>query len=319
MNVPPNMPDFARGTHAFHHTVDSALSALCGLKVPPARISLRMDGLGYPSRWIVSQSPAPGTPLTPDVNIVLTIAGTGMFQALPVAMWDKGQEAEPGTQEIIELFDDPFQKLAHWVREGARLFDIRPDNLPACARWIALFGQNPEHWPEDMWYRLSILLPNLQALAGKEYGIAFALRLLLDLPLLEIRRSAHWRYMEDEDLSLLSADFNRLGLDYVLGDRLEDLPKLVLVLGQAPLEQYRRFQQEDGRALLDSVLKLVMLLHQKYVVQWILLDSSRKPRLGDESHNALLGLNSHLGPAPATRIVRAHRRGGEHALREAYQ
>jgi len=309
MSLMPKMPDFAGATHAFHHTVDSALAALADMGVSSARITLRMDGLGYPTRWIVSQTPPAGVPLTPGVDISLIVAGTGIFHALPVAMWDKGGAAEPGTQEVVELFDDPFQKLAYWLREGARLFDVRPDNPLACSRWISLFGLDPEAWPPEIWYKLAILLPNVQALAGKEYGIRFALQLLLDLPLLEIRRSPHSRYLADSDLSLLGSRFGRLGVDLVVGDHIEDLAEVTLMLGHVPLTTYRAFKEESNRQLLKSTLDLLMPLDQAYAVRWIVLDPAKQPRLADEVHNGVLGVNSYLGRETKQPTV------GEHAAR----
>jgi len=290
------MPEFASATHAFHHTVDSALSTLSALNISPPRITLRMDGLGYPTHWIVNQSPAAGAPLSPDMSISLTVAGTGIFHALPVGMWDKGSDAEIGTQEIVELLDDPFQKLAHWFREGARLFDVRADNPAACSRWISLFGLNPEDWPAEMWYKLSLLLPNVQALAGKEYGLRFALQLLFDLPLLGIWKSPRYRYLADADLSLLGASFNTLGFDLIVGDHVDDLSTLELVLGHVSLGTYHAFQQDEHRRLLGSALALLMPVYQAHTVSWVLLDPAKQPRLGYDEHNALLGLNSYLGP-----------------------
>lgn len=293
------MPDLASSFHGFHHTVDSALEVLSNLGVSANRITLSMDGPGYPSRWVVAQSPAAGEPLKPGDAIQLRIAGLGYFHNLPVPFWDTGGEAELGTREIVAVVDDPYQKAAHWLREGARLFDISERNLDACARWISLFGLDPEHWPQDLWFRLSLLLPNLQSLAGKEHGIRFALRLLLDLPLEGIRRKARVRYLAEEDLSLLGESHARLGVDFALGDHIEDLAQLVLVLGPVPLDTYYGFQTEEKRYLLNAVLFLVTTCHQRWTVVWSVADRLRAPRLGVEALNSRLGLNSYLGSVTA--------------------
>src|SRR5207245_7688773 len=119
--------------------------------------------------------------------IKLKVAGLGYFHALPVGMWDKGGESELGTQEILGALDDPLQKAAHWIREGARLFDLQPSNFTACARWMSLFGVNADEWPPETWYQISLLLPQMQKLAGTEIGIRLAFRLLLNLPIEQIR------------------------------------------------------------------------------------------------------------------------------------
>jgi len=289
------MPAFATSFHGFRHTVDSALEVLANLGVPADRVTLTMDGRGYPSRWVVAQTPAAGALLTGADRIELRIAGLGFFQHLPVACWDSGGEKEPGTRELVAVLDDPYQKAAHWLREGARLFDISERNPAACARWITLFGLDPEHWPRPLWYRLSLLLPQLQDLAGKEHGIRFALNLLLGLPLETVRRAPRWRYLADEDLTRLGASHARLGVDCVAGDGREDLAQLTLVLGPVPLAQYNAFQQSDGKDLLQAVLYLLTPYHQRYEISWSVEDRRRAPRLGLENENARLGLNSHLG------------------------
>jgi hypothetical protein len=289
------MPDFSHAFHGFHPTLDSALEVLEARGVSTARITVRMTGRGYPTWWVIDQTPKPGQPITPDAQIVLSVAGLGFFHHLPVGMWDKGGEAEPGTQEIVEAFDDPIQKAAHWIRQGARLFDLRPDDYNACQRWIALFGLNAEDWPQEIWYNLALLLPSLHRLAGREEGIRLALDLLLGLPLWQIRRRRGFAYLKDEDLTLLGSEFARLGVDAVLGDRREDLARLTLFLGPVTLDQYYQFQEDEYRRRLDQVLDLTASCYQEARVRWFVLDPQRAPRLGHEQENARLGINSHLG------------------------
>ena len=64
----PVMPCLESGFFGFHHTVDSALKVLSELGVSPSRITLRMDGRGLPSRWVVAQDPPPGSDLGPGVT-----------------------------------------------------------------------------------------------------------------------------------------------------------------------------------------------------------------------------------------------------------
>ena len=300
------MPDFSSPSYAFHHTLDSALSTLSKLNLSPARVTVSMDGRGYPTRWIVAQSPAPGTSLEGGTLVSLRVAGTGIFHALPVGMWDRGGEAEPGTFEILAALDDPYQKAGHWMREGARLFDVQPDNSAACARWIALFGIQPEEWPQDLWYSLAVLLPNVHSLAGREHGIRFMLWLLLGLPVDHIRRSHAYSYLDEDSLTKLGGAYSRLGIDAAVGNRAEDLALLTLVLGPVSLPVYYSFQSGEKSALLRKVLDLAFSLYQQCAIDWLVLDPSRPPRLGVEAENSRLGINSHLGFAiPQIRNARA--------------
>jgi hypothetical protein len=289
------MPDLSHAFYGFHHTVDSALEVLESRGVPASRLTVRMAGRGYPVYWVIDQTPRPGQPLGPDSHVVLTVAGLGFFHSLPVGMWDKGGEAEPGTQEIVEAFDDPIQKAAHWIRQGARLFDLRPDDLPACQRWISLFGLHADDWPQEIWYNLALLLPSLHRLAGREEGIRLALDLLLGLPLYEIRRRRGFARLDDRDLTLLGSGYSRLGVDFIVGDRRDDLARLTLFLGPVSLDTYYKFQTEEALGRLDQVLNLCASCYHDVRVRWFVLDPRRPPRLGFEQENARLGVNSHLG------------------------
>jgi len=289
------MPCLESGFFGFHHTVDSALQVLAALDVSAERISLRMAGRGYPARWVVAQDPPPGTELSPGVRITLSVAGLGYFHALPVAMWDSGGEHELGTQEIVGIVDDPLQKAGHWVREGARLFDLQPDNFEACSRWISLFGLNPDDWPPETWYDLSILLPSMQQLAATERGIRLVFQLLLQLPVQEVRYFPAFRSLPDRDCSLLGARLNRLGVDCIVGNELEDLAGLWLRVGPISLASYYDYQRPEKKRLVTSVLDLCVSCQRQCWVSWLVADREQAPRLGFEVENARLGINSHLG------------------------
>lgn len=291
----PVMPCLAQGFHGFHHTLDSALAILCQLGVPAVRVTVDMAGKGYPTRWIVEQDPPAGTELHPGLTVRLSVAGTGFFHALPIGMWDTGGESEPGTREVVGLLDDPLQKAGHWLREGARLFDIAPDNAAACSRWIGLFGLNAADWPPPLWYNLSLMLPSLSELAGREEGIRFALQFLLGLRLQKIRRSPSFQYLEQDRRSLLGSRLGRLGVDLIVGDRVEQVAGLTLVLGPVNLETYYEFCDPARRDLLEATLDLVCSCYQPRSVHWLVEDQAQPPVLGDEKRNGRLGINSYLG------------------------
>ncbi len=290
-----SMPELSSSTHAFHHTLGSALESLDHFGVSPSRITVRMIASGLPDGWIVRQLPAAGEPLTDGDLITLWVSGTGVFRALPPPMWDKGNESEPGTEELLEPYDDPIEKARHWLRQGAQLFDIGPDNLSACARWISLFGLSADDWPVESWYALAVLLPHLQALAGKARGYHMALDLLAGLPVAEIRRAPAACFLMAEARSSLQERASRLGIDLIVGDRKADLARITIVLGPVTLEKYYEFQRSERRQYLDAVLCLVAPMHQQYAIAWSVLDARRAPRLGIEADNARLGINSHMG------------------------
>ena len=290
------MPDFSHSFYGFRHTVDSALETLAALDVPAERISLRAAGAGMDAGCVMDQSPLAGTLLFEDTLVTLSVAGLGFFHNLPVGMQDSGGELEPGTREAFEPLDDPLAKAHHWVHEGARLFDISPANPAACARWIEVFGLNPNLWPDDQLYPLALLLPSLQAVAGTEPGIRLALDLVLHLPLREIKIFPAYRFVEPGDLSLLGSAFNRLGLDCVVGNCMEDTGRSELVLGPVSLDTFYRFQEPAGMGLLTEVLRLVTPCYSRYSVFWVVADPEKGPRLGIKQENAVLGINSYLSP-----------------------
>lgn len=295
MDETTKMPCFESGFFGFHHTVASALEVLAKMGISPSRISLRMAGRGYPSRWVVAQEPAPGADLTPGTAIKLSIAGLGYFHALPVGMWDKGGERNAGTQEIVEVLDDPLQKAGHWVREGARLFDLQPENLEACSRWIALFGLSPNEWPPEALYNLALLLPSMQEIAASERGIGLVFQLLLRLPVKEIRYFPTFRMLPEEEYSLLGDRYGRLGVDFIVGDQVEDLAGAWVVIGPIALGDYYKFQRLENKRLVTLLLDVCMSCQRKCWVSWLVEDPVKAPRLGVELENARLGINSHLG------------------------
>jgi hypothetical protein len=290
------MPDLAQSYYGFRHTVHSALQVLESLAVPSSRITLRMAAAGGPAAHIARQSPAPGAPLFEDTQITLHVSGLGFCHSLPVPMWQRGGDEGPGTMDMLELLDDPLQKCLHWIHEGARLFDISPDDHAACARWIALFGLSPEQWPTEYLYPVALILPSLHSLAGTEAGIRLGLDLVLHLPLSELRPKRGSLSMKRDNVTLLGKRLNRLSVDYVLGDRCEDTGAVELVLGPVDLETYYKFSEPEGLALLNKTLRLLMPCHGEKFVSWVVADPTKFPALGIARENSLLGVNTYLGP-----------------------
>jgi len=294
VNSSPVMPDFSRSSYGFHHTVDSALEVLYMLGVPSPRVTLRMAGPGVPSRFVVEQSPAAGAPISGDTQITLSISGLGFCQNLPVAMWDSGGDQEPRTKEVFELLDDPLQKASHWIRDGARLLGISPENTAACALWVSLFGLEPEDWHGAGLYPLALLLPSMQELAGTERGIRLVLDLLLRLPLREIRFHRNFHPMDEGEPTRLATKSSRLGIDCVLGKSLEGERGAELVVGPVGLRTYYEFRQTGMRELLNRTLRLVLPCYGHYSLFWVVDGEDRAPRLVTENMGLRLGINSYL-------------------------
>jgi len=291
----PAMPDFTQGTAGFAHTVDSAVHVLDALGIAESRLTLRMAGPGRPSLQIVRQSPSPGVPLTPSVPVTLWVAGFGFFESLPLPMRESGGEAEMGTRELCRLFDDPVQKAAQWLRAGAPLFKIGPGRIAACRRWIELFGVDSAAWPEGLLYPLAVLTPTLARMAGREVGIQLAFLVLTGLPIYKIHHREAYRWLDQQDRSLLGSRSSRLGRDFLVGDRQLDTSSLIIQLGPTSLETYTAFQSEQGRRLIGMTTDLCMSIYQSYSITWMLEDARQAPCLGIASKNSCIGLNFHLG------------------------
>lgn len=290
------MPDLTTPRHGYHHTVDSALVSLAHLGIGPDRITIRKAGRGWAPRRVVEQQPEAGKSLEPNVLVTLVVEGDGLFDHLPVGMREASEPGRIGTEELVSLFDDPVEKAAHFVRQGGLYFDVRPDNPRGCARWVRLFGIEPEDWKRDYWYRLALLLPRLRSLAGTEAGLRLALQLLLEVDLVQYCWRRRRTLIAEDDRSQLGAWASQIGVDLIVGDGLDDEVALEITLGPIPLDRYRRFDEDEGeQRLLKQVMTLVTPYHWEYEIRWLVGDAGRAPRLGIAEENSVLGVNFHLG------------------------
>jgi hypothetical protein len=289
------MPDVIRPRHGFHHTVDSALLTLLRMGVGTDRITIRKAGRGWARSRVIEQQPAAGAPLTQDVMVELTVEGDGMFHHLPVGMREASRDGEIGTREMVSIFDDAVEKAAVYMRLGGPFFNVRPENPGGCARWVKLFGIEPEDWPKEKWYKLAILLPCLRYLTGRESGLRLAMRMLLDLEIASISWRPRRTMMDASDRSLLGWRSSRLGVDMIVGDGIDDEALMEITLRAETLEEFRRRQTDESQKRINQVMRLVAPYHWVYRFKWLIGDVSRAPRLGVEIENAVLGVNSHLG------------------------
>jgi Type VI secretion, TssG len=289
------MPDVIQPRHGFHHTTDSALLTLSRVGIGTDRITIKKAGRGWARSRVIEQHPMAGTHLTQDMVVELTVEGDSMFYHLPVGMHEASNGGEIGTRELVSIFDDAVEKAAVYMRLGGLFFDVRPSNPNGCARWIKLFGIEPEDWPKKRWYRLAILLPCLRYLTGRESGLRLSMRMLLDLEIVSITWRPRRTLMDASDRSLLGSRASRLGVDLIVGDGVDDEALMEITLRAETLDKFRRHQTGEGQKRIDQVMRLVAPYHWVYRFKWLIGDVDRAPRLGIEMDNAVLGLNSHLG------------------------
>ena len=294
------MPNLVWPQFGFYHTVDSALAILSHANIRPDRITIRKAGPGWRKSGIVQQQPKAGSRLSPNSIVDLVVEGEGLFHFLPTGMRPGGKEGEIGVEELVSLFDDSVEKSACYVRQGGFYFDLRPENTAGCARWIRLFGIDPQDWPIDKWYRLALLLPALQYLAGTERGLRLALRSLLALEVEALQWRPTYTMLAPGEVSRLGQHSSQLGTNLIAGDMLENEAMLVITLGPVSLTVYRDQQTSNESHRLKQVLDLSLPLHTQYEVKWLVGNHHHAPRLGSEQQNSVLGINTHLGRETAS-------------------
>src|SRR5262249_19234646 len=135
----------------------------------------------------------------------------------------------------------------------------------------------------------------LHRLAGREVGIRLGVKVLLGLEIFRL----HWKWqrtgLADDALTQIGETSTRLGVDFIVGQTLEDEAVLEIVLGPVTLAEYRWHQTEDMKRLLELVFNLVLPCHVVRVVEWVVGNPEFRPRLATEEENTILGINMHLG------------------------
>jgi hypothetical protein len=290
------MPEFVSPRYGFAHTFDSAVFSLMALGIDPERITVSRMGPGWGSLRIVAQDPPAGKRLGASEQIVLSVAGDGLFDRLPTALrGDRGTELEPGVDSLMLPFDDASEKASCYVRQGGLYFDLRPNNPTGCARWIRLFGIAPENWPEDSWYPLAQLLPSLHRFSGQEAAIRLGVKLMLGLDIAQLLWGRQNTLLVEQVRTRIGDLSTRLGVDFIVGRAVEDESVLKIILGPMSFAEYRRHRDEKMRRLLEQVLDLVLPCHIVHAVDWLVGDPDYSPRLNTNEDNTVLGINMHLG------------------------
>jgi hypothetical protein len=289
------IPHFEWPTFGYRHTIDSAFVSLLALGIDPDRVTFRKAGRGWTAGRIVSHERGAGRAAgTPD-DIVLNVAGDGLFDRLPTALRDRGTAAEPGLDTLLLAFDDPAEKASWYARQGGLYFDLRPGNPTGCARWIRLFGIQPEQWPTDSWYTLARFLPLLHRVSGQETGLRLGLKLLADLDIARFEWAWQRTALSTDGLTRMGEAATRLGVDFVVGQTLEDESVLKIVFGPMRVADYRRYQTKEMQRRIGLIFDLVFPCHLIRHVDWLVGNPDFKPRLATDEDNAVLGINMHLG------------------------
>ncbi len=313
----PAMPDFVRPRRGARHTIDTALRSLRALGFDDARVTLESAGAGWAPQAVVWQRPAPGDPIGPHTRVALGVAGVGALEALPYALRDVDDSAF-GVDPLMALLDDPVHKLRHHLRGGGEFFALRPDDPVSARRWIEqVFQIDPSPWDRARWPALARLLPVLHRTAGREAGVALALRLVFGLRLAGVlleRAFLPAPYVERLTLGTRGA---RLGVDALLGIGRSEVARLALTIGPVSLAAYRAHAAPvliaERRALYALVVPAG--LAAGVVERWIVGDPNAAARLGgasdvfgasggfsfgargaDGGAPAALGLTTRLGP-----------------------
>ena len=304
---PSLMPDLVSPGMSYRHTQASAIESLLAAGVPESKISFRFEGCGD-GRKVSNQVPPAGTSHENADKVVITISGFGLFHDLPFGMRMNAEDGDQvSTWELLGLFDSEIIRLQYWRDEAPLLFGIGPGRDEANARWLRLFGFDPDLWPREKHFTLCNLVPGLHKIAGTDDGIRLVLRKLLGLEIAEFRYRRNYVPISTEDRNSLQVDAKgnsraarnlRLGLDTVLGRRIETARRCELRLGPLPLGKWRELKSEAGERQLKQALSLCMPLSVAYSYSFVVGDPDCAIQLGRAERNSVLGINSHLGKTP---------------------
>lgn len=308
----PTMPDFVHPRRGARHTIDTALRALRALGFDDAHVVVESAGAGWAPGAVVRQTPEPGAPLGAGSRVVLGVAGVGALEALPYALRDVDDSAF-GVDPLTALLDNPMHKLRHHLRGGGEFFALRPDDPVSARRWIEqVFQLDPSAWVPARWPALARLLPVLHRVAGREAGLALALRLVFGVRLAGVALERAAVPIPHADRLALGTRAARLGVDALLGAGRVEVARLALTIGPVPLATYRAHEDAalaaERRALYELVVPTALAADLRE--QWIVGDPAAAARLGATSDatgwgNAALGQSAVTGSPVARESLAA--------------
>ena len=297
------MPDLCSPRRGVRQTIDSAVPSLLRLGVEMDRIAFESAGPGWVRGTVVSQSPAPGEPITPESRVVLRVAGSGAVESLPFPLRDSA-DGEFRIDSLFELFDNHFLRLSHHLRAGGGLLDLHPDDPEGAARWIVeIFRLSSAPWPRERWYDVARLLPALHRIAGRPDGPAIALRAVFRIPASPVRLVPGIAPVAPGRRTRLGVMNGRLGVDALVGDGVTAHTAVEIDIGPVDLDTWRRLQHPSERSQRQALYRLVLPAHLRHEVRekWLVGERTEAAVIGDRRREAALGVNSYLGGAPGSR------------------
>jgi len=273
----------------------AALRSLRALGVDGNRVAIERIGGGWPANAVVSQSPAPATPLRSTTRVVLRISAPAAVDALPYPMRNESETAL-GTDRLMALLDSPIARLNAFVAEAGGFLELRPDVVESGWRWIReVFQLEPGDLPADFVYALARFLPALPRVAGTERGLALGLQALFGLPLQRVQFSDGLAPMAIEHQTRLGVHNGRLGIDAVIGDGMTQRAHASVIIGPISLATHSLHDTSLRRAHRQLLYHLVMPCSMLHVSEaWHVDADPGGARAGVPDQPLRLGLNSRL-------------------------
>lgn len=290
------MPDFCRPRRGVRQRVDAAVASLLRLGVDAERIVVESAGPGWAAGVVAWQAPAPGAPITPRTRVVLAAGGAGALDTLPFPLRDAHDE-ELRADRLLALLDNPLLKLGIFIRRAGGFLALRRDDPVSALRWIEeIFELSSAPWPRELWYSVARLLPTLHRVAGRPEAVPFALGVVFDLPVAELRIVSAVVERSGGEVTRLGGESARLGVDTVLGGGALGESSLQVRIGPISLAAYLEHTRPARRAQRDALYRLVLPAHLARVQEcWTVGDPAAGSRLGHGKEPPVLGVNCYLG------------------------
>ena len=162
-------------------------------------------------------------------------------------------------------------------------------------------------WPEDRWFALALLLPQVYRLAGTEGGVRLALKTIMNLDVIRFSAKPDFVFQRSRKATALPQEpdvvqwgFDTLGLTTTLGPKIEVTRTLVVEVGPLELSTWEALQDPTEITLLRNTLDLIMPIERGYRVRAVVGDPADCPTFGDDrddapSMNCSLGIDTHIG------------------------
>jgi hypothetical protein len=303
--APLVMPDLVGVRRSVRHGVDSAILTLLRIGIDLGRVVLESAGPGERTGAVISQDPAPMTPLTRATRIVLRVGGSGALDLMPFPLRDESDEEIRGDR-FFAIFDNPALKLGFYLRHGGAYLALHADEPITARRWLEdLFQIDPDAWPAERWHALARLVPRLHALGGTESAVRVAMMAMFGLPVLDVTVQQAIVLLAPQNVLRLGCSNGRLGFDSLLGAGVIGDSGVVVTFGPVTLDYWREHYTSGAAQQRRALYPLLLPAHLAAGVseQWRVGDPGAGTTLGDSTRPALLGVNAYLGQSPIRRAA----------------